>query len=183
MGLAEISILTITALTVLTSLLIARWRLRRTDRKIRAYRLYAVRDEFVRLVAEDRLSEDDMIFATFYAATNRLVKNVDQLNLSALVASIEADRRTGTDLAERRKLTELRNRIRRLGDPEVEEAVTSYYKAVARIIYENSLVIRVLVDHKWLRALLRRFVNWINRPKPPQMEIYRDYTRAARQCC
>ena len=66
MSLADIAVLTVVAFVLAASLVVARWRLRRVDREIRAYGLYAVRDELVQLVAEKRLSEDNMIFTTFY---------------------------------------------------------------------------------------------------------------------
>ena len=183
MSLADIAVLTVVAFVLAASLVVARWRLRRVDREIRAYGLYAVRDELVQLVAEKRLSEDNMIFTTFYGTTNKLVRNVDHLNFRDFVAVIEEGRRSGKDPAEQKRLAELRHQIRSLGDERVERVVSSYFDAILKIIYDNSVLIRLLADHAWLRRLLRRLANWINRPRPPQVEIYSSYSRAARQCC
>jgi hypothetical protein len=79
----ELSVLLIMAVSV-TIVTHSSFRWARDTRRHRIlqnqFKLYAVRDSFVQLVASGRLSEDEWLFGTFYVSINRIVKRQHLLN-------------------------------------------------------------------------------------------------------
>jgi hypothetical protein len=78
----NIGLLVLVGLVLLLTGLLHYRTLKKDEAVVKKYRLYQIRDDFVGLVAEGKLSEDDFLFQTFYQAINRLIdETTDHLTL------------------------------------------------------------------------------------------------------
>lgn len=101
---ADIAMLGIVAIILLASILVTKIAIRRDGWKLQKYKLYAVRDNLIYLVATNKLKEDDFVFQRFYKAVNYFIDANDKINLHHFVSAAEKARRKGIDPAEEKKL-------------------------------------------------------------------------------
>jgi hypothetical protein len=135
------------------------------------YRYFALRDEFVFLVAAGQINEDDAIFRQFYGAANFLVNRHKSLDFDKFVESMKEASEKGIDPAE----DELPKR-----NSEVQKAVAHFFQAVIETIVENSFLIRLTIKYpRFLRLALaaRRWVNEV----PSVIKVYKRYETAMSQ--
>ena len=86
---ADIAMLGIVAIILLASILVTKIAIRRDGWKLQKYKLYAVRDNLIYLVATNKLKEDDFVFQRFYKAVNYFIDANDKINLHHFVSAVE----------------------------------------------------------------------------------------------
>lgn len=85
MNQVQIFLLTLTFISlIIISLIIYRLYVKAKLDSLK-YRLFAVRDELIRLVVEEKLSEEDFLFKELYPMVNELIKNIREIKLETLL--------------------------------------------------------------------------------------------------
>jgi hypothetical protein len=154
----------------------------KTDAGIRKYKLFRVRDNLVRLVAEGQLREDDFVFEFFYRAVDFLIKHTDHLNLKSVVQVLREAQKRGIDPAAAQALERINNKLPQ-EPPEVREVVSDFYATMAQVLMENSFVIRFIVNHSdlWRAAAdLGRVLGSLFSTERLAYRFYEAYKNAAR---
>lgn len=118
------------------------WTLRADWAKVQKYRLFAVRDTFVYLVAIGKLSEDDFLFQAMYKAVNMLLDRTKELSLGTFLAATREMQEKGLDPAASAEFDRILTDLRTRDDPEVTQAVSDFFNSIRAIILENSLILR-----------------------------------------
>jgi hypothetical protein len=180
LDLADISLLLVLAAVALLVRAYTLHLVARHAKLAEKYKLFAARDAFIRLVAEEKLQEDDPVFQVFYKASNFLVQNTEEINLGAFVAALEEARRKGVDPAVEAFMERIHDAARK--NPDVKGAVDAFYKAIQDILFRNSWVLRLLLRCRPLLKVASRFGG--KRTLPTQQRavlFYQDYSRAAEQ--
>lgn len=120
----------------------------RTLRLQASFNLYRVRDAFVLLVAEERLTEEGVIFSNFYGRINALLAAAPQCGVDHILHSIFRDFGSAQEFAimlkrARERDSELQSEPA-MQEPPVRHAVSEYYRALRLMILSHSNVLRVL---------------------------------------
>jgi hypothetical protein len=104
------------------------------------FRLYAVRDRLIWLVATGKLTESSQVFRAFYSGVNASISATDRLTIASLIQASQAAR----SALQREKQDRLLNAIDR-SDPEVRRAIDEFARVMMEIIWANSLLLRAAV--------------------------------------
>jgi len=150
---ADLLLLATVANVLLLSYGLSRRAMRVHINKAQAYRLFAVRDQLIYLVATGKLREQDVVFQIFYKAINYFVNETKNVTFRSFIDSMEAGRRKGLDPATEKNRAKLWRALRS-ADPEVRAAVEQFADAMTLIMVENSALLRFLVAYKWPRRAL-----------------------------
>lgn len=178
---ADIALLSIVAVILLTGQwrTVRGWRQQRT--KALKYKLYAVRDELIYLVASGALKESDPIFQFFYKACNVLIQETERITLRNIVTALRESQKRGLDPSSDRRISPLVRELHGKGS-EVQRAVIGFYSAVLDILTAKSVLLRTLryVDDERAKAA-RRVASHVHVPKTQRQAylFYRDYTLGA----
>lgn len=177
---ADIAMLGIVAIILLASILVTKIAIRRDGWKLQKYKLYAVRDNLIYLVATNKLKEDDFVFQRFYKAVNYFIDANDKINLHHFVSAAEKARRKGIDPAEEKNFREIHSALKTMG-PEVNEVANQFYSAMLEILIENSFLLRVVMKCSSLSAVVKILANSIapRHTNRAALQFYDDYSRAA----
>jgi len=183
LDLADITLLLLVMAVLLVSRFITERKLRRDWAKVQKYQLYKVRDDFVCLVANDLLREDDFIFRNFYEATNYYINRTNRITLSTFIAAVVEAESKGLDLATKEKIDRIHESLRSK-DEQVAQAVGEFYDAIKRILLQNSPALRFYLTLSRFVAPMKKCLTFIDRLKQyfPQrnvVEIYYRYSEAA----
>ena len=137
------------------------------------YRLYAVRDKLIYLVASGALDERHILFRVFYMATNRCIQEVKELTLisfarASLVAKTELQKQANEKVFEEIEAA----------NEETKRAVNDFFVAMMEIAIANNwllVLIIKLAEHgdKWIRNVDRWLC--ISRLFPPLRQQYDTY--------
>ena len=103
------------------------------DAQIQKYKLFQIRDKLIRLVAEEKLSEDDPVFAFFYRAIDFLIRHTDLVNLKSVVDALREAQERGLDPAAAQEVERINKQLEH-EDPEVREVVSEFYATVMQIL-------------------------------------------------
>jgi len=138
-----------------------------SHRKSGLYKLYAVRDRFIQLVAQGELKEDSAVFKSFYAAINAILGQGEQYNVRHMIAIVKQISKGLTE-DDIEGLRQLRREVE-TARPHVRSAVGSYFAATFELLMANSLALKVIL--RCLSLLVR--LNRIYRlPKPGSYSAY-----------
>lgn len=122
---------------------------RRHQQKANTYPLYSARDKFVLLVAKGKLKEEDHLFQFFYKTINVIISNSKKFTFTRFVRALEGTREKGLDPTDEKKLEEVMRALAKVEDPEIKEAVLSFYQEVFGLLVKNSPVLRIAC---WLKV-------------------------------
>jgi len=118
----------------------------KTQKKIALYKLYAVRDELICLVAEDKISEDSPIFQYYYKKINLLLKSAPNVGLDdAMAAFLDLQSNKGFDQS-LKEAVRCANEMLTLVESEPEEVgliVAIFYSASKYIMLAHSSFLRM----------------------------------------
>jgi len=147
------------------------------------YKLFAVRDNLIFLVAAKKIEPEDWLFSIVYSSVTRLLHDIKLINLRDFVSTIARARSEGQDPAEH-ELAERIGREVHNRPPEVQEVVVEFYQAVIAILLANSLLLRLSVRAAPLVRLITRIRRWFDSgdggSTPLQAyRLRRDYDNAA----
>jgi len=148
------------------------WRIRLEKSR---YKLYAFRDDLIYLAATHKIDQNSQLFRTFYEVSNLFILNVKQLKLSNI---IKASLKTKETLEYNMSAKVLIEQLQR-SEPEVQERVNTFFKAMVEILLDNSLWLKLLVwilrtAHSTAKRVDRLFraSTWFSKQK----EIYEAYS-------
>lgn len=134
-------------------------KIRHEHRKVVRYRLFAVRDDLVRLVVEGHVSEDDEVFCFLYEGINKIIPGVKPATLRAVADAL--DRYMARSFDD----TEFRTRFLAAvnhSDPVVRETAREFFLALSQILVSRSILIRAglfLASRRLLRMIRARVGN------------------------
>jgi len=116
--------------------------IKREQRKVARYRLFAVRDALVRLVIEGQISEDDEVFQFLYVSINRIIPSVKPLTLKAVADALDSHmaRSFRDDGFKARFLAAVNH-----SDPIVRQTAREYFIVLSQILVSRSIMIRAAV--------------------------------------
>ena len=178
LDLADITMLVLTVLTAAAYHIsfTRRW-INRHKSEASRYRLFAVRDALIRLVAEGKLREDSIAFKKVYESVSLLVGHTDHITLRPFIEGLVLARKKGFDplSSEDQELShELRN------NRDYAEVLLLFFKAVTFILWQKSYVLRIAV---WCTRFFPRKVGGNHLPPVQQnaLRFYQDYTQASRR--
>lgn len=126
-------------LTIFIFVFVKALKIRREKQK---FKLFAVRDKLLFLVATGKLSQDDRIFKVFYKAINSSINEIKGINpFSFIRASLTA--KSAVELEANKKLLQEINERER----EVKEVIGEFFHTYMEIMVSNSIVLAVIL---WL---------------------------------
>lgn len=133
------------------------------------YKLYALRDQLLYLVANGKVSETSIVFKTFYGALSKSIGKVDKLTIySLLEASV-----TAKTALQKEKQARLMEAIER--SPEMREFVDQFATVMMEIMMGNCPELRFTL---WVLErcgqFMRKMQRWVTVPAD-SYEIYRSY--------
>lgn len=119
----------------------------KVSRKSASYKLYAVRDELICLVAENKLSENGRIFQYYYKRINILLEQAPNVGLddamhSFLYLNSSSSFEKSLEEAERRA-SEMLKLVEKESE-EVSELIANYYMASKCMILAHSNIVRMI---------------------------------------
>ena len=134
------------------------------------YRLYAVRDKLVYLVASGQLSETSTVFKVFYRAMNTYAAAIDSLTIvSFFKASLAA--RTELEKENQQRLSAaLKN-----ASPEVQAVIDEFTRVVMDALRYNSPMLNLCLSAARHFGRFFKFVRSIRRFPVPVYDTYRYY--------
>lgn len=162
-----------TALFVLTALI--RFRLMRGARRDNLrYKLFAVRDDLIQLVARNELVESDLIFQEFYSMVNVSIKHIDTFTLSEIV---KVSREHKNRLEQNEKFKKLMHELDRKSD-EVKLVVGKFFGTMIEILVLKSILLRILLPPYVILSILSKSLRKLiisNHMPKGSLESYRAY--------
>jgi hypothetical protein len=181
----QIGLLTLQVILSLTVLVFLVIRLLKVRQEKYSYKLYALRDELIYLVAAGELREDSFMFKVFYKVINQSISDIEDLTRWSFVkASIKAK----TTLQQQ----SIQKLLQEIGEasPAVHEVVDNFFDTMVAIFKANSPFTALCVDigrwakdsHKVVFSLINFGVNLGNRLIPVERyETYRFFEKYAEQ--
>lgn len=143
--------------------------LRRERRKSYRYRLFAVRDQLILLVAQGRLKEDDPLFQALYGAVNYLIPRAKPLSLHDFVRAWRA-----IPSSQGSELEALVARMK--SDETLRQVGINFFRAVGSILLDVSITVRVAVI---IMAKAEFFRRWVER-QAFRTPFFQERSEAAR---
>lgn len=145
------------------------------------YRLFAVRDKFVQLVAGDELKEDSWIFQTFYRSINRIVTHQHEFTLFKLLQVIKNE----TSPADSQEFNDKLIMELRASSTGARKAVLHFYMAMTEIIIANSIIFKTTIKFGTSAVRILKLIARYVRPRQlikPCIDAYDVYTVSDKTC-
>jgi hypothetical protein len=134
------------------------------------YRLYAVRDKLLYLVASGHLSETSTVFKVFYRAMNTYAAEIDSLTIvSFFRASLAV--KTELEKENQQRLSE----AMRSASPEVQSVVDEFIRVVMDALRYNSPMLNLFLSTARHCGRFFKFLRSIKRFPVPVYDTYRYY--------
>ena len=133
-----------------------------------AYRLFALRDRLIYMLAVGQLAEDEFLFKVLYSALTRGIGELDNLTVYAFVkASISA--KSELEAAQEEKFKEAIDSA----DPNMREFVRDFAVSMMDIMRANSPILNLtLFAVRWCGKAIKSVRNFAT---PSAQETYRTY--------
>lgn len=166
-----------TSLSVLFFLAILVIRSREERNK---FKLFALRDRLVYLVAAGALSDRSLVFRVFYNALNASIAEVRELTLFSVMSASKKVR----SAIERERRERFREDIAR-STPEVQEFASAFFSTMMGIILSSSLCLRAILvlAHHGLRCISFMdkclHLSWLFSSARQEYETYRYFEQWA----
>lgn len=146
--------------------------------KAERYRLFAVRDQIIRLVVEGKITEEDKIFDFLYRRVNEILPDAKPLSLRGFVSILKR-----TDLAKNAAeasalLAELKTRT-----PDVQCAAYALFHTTAEILLGRAFLLRLalrvgfvsLISWRGIKSLL----SYVFKTETEAYRLYREMNETA----
>ncbi|ELA8132932.1 hypothetical protein [Vibrio parahaemolyticus] len=136
---------------------------RKAYQKQMVYRMYAIRDELVLLVAKDKIQENSRVFQYYYKRINILLQHAPNIGLDDMVSQLISTKKSSkVDLEQTKQEVEELLALKELECEEVRAAVQDYYEVSRDMILAHSSYIKLLfvifVKGGLLKHYLKKFV-------------------------
>jgi hypothetical protein len=117
-------------------------------RRKATYNLFKVRDNFILLVAKNKLPEDSKFFQYFYKRINMFLEHAPNIGLDDALKSFSLSQKADkagfkASLEKARRDTVSILRAKELQDPEVAAAAQYYYEASKEMVLAHSSLLRI----------------------------------------
>ena len=153
-------------------------------RKSASYKLYAVRDELICLVAENKLSENSRIFQYYYKRVNLLLEQAPNVGLDDAMHSflyLQSDSSFEQSLEEaERRANEMLGLIENETE-EVSDIIANYYMASKCMILSHSSLVRMIYIFSVKYALNNFIKNRVNQGTCQALKIISFAEKEERQ--
>lgn len=145
--------------------------------KVCRYKLFALRDELVRLVAKNKIAEDDPVFRFLYDGVNQIIPQTKPLTLWGLVQALKHSEfaRVRDDESRQWFLSIVNHQ-----NPSVRSVARKFLATLADILFDRSPVIRAAA--KWTHSSVkfveacRDGLSWlVGLVSTSNLEAYRYY--------
>lgn len=139
------------------------------------YKIFAVRDNLILLVASGKLDEDSLLFRHYYKRTNDILRLTEKMHFEGLyqaLASTKLSKQRITDHKER--ITSI-EKIINDSDAQVKEAITAYYEAVIELMMVNTNIfsfVYVVTNHRIKETMRSKLIAWAEKNDPKSAEIF-----------
>jgi hypothetical protein len=146
-------------------------------RKRACFRMYAVRDDLVYLVASGVLDEDNKVFQHYYRRTNDLLCAAPDIGIDNILRVVFTMKRDGEDfdgiLMKAEEQTKVLFEDKAFLNEEVRRVVSQYYRGVQSMILSHSSILRAIYH------ILRHLAGHFGQHLAP-LTIPGEYGRALR---
>ncbi len=131
-------------------------------RKSVTFRMYAVRDEFVFLVAQNKISEDSKVFQFYYKRINALLSHAPNIGLDDVLHSLIKMKENNLEGSLKKAIKEAEEimKLRELECSEVRGAIKSFYVVSQDMMLAHSSTIRFMY-FVFIRGKLFRYCHKI----------------------
>lgn len=133
-------------------------------RKSVLFKMYAVRDQFVMLVADDKLSEDSKVFQYYYKRINILLSRAPNIGfddvLNVVFIKIKTNNMESSLKMAMKESEEVLN-LKELECEEVRQTVESFYLVSKELMLAHSSIIKVLyylLIKGWLNNFIKKII-------------------------
>ncbi len=149
-------------------------------RRIQRYRLFALRDKLILLVAEGKIKEEDSVFQFLYTGLNKIIPHAKPLSLRRFVGAIRASALVEEKEFEKDILGAINHK-----DPAVREVAAELFNTLADILITQSFSVRVsvavgLAGYKFTTRL-RRALSHLFRTEGEAYELYKTVRTRTRE--
>jgi hypothetical protein len=124
----------------------ARYFFASCEAQVQKYKFYRIRDDLIRLVAENKLREESFVFEFFYRAVDFFIRHTNQMNLRSLVRALREAQERGLDPASTKEVARVQRELAQESS-EVREVIWNFYATVMETFIKNSFVIRAIAHH------------------------------------
>jgi hypothetical protein len=142
------------------------------NRKKACFKMYAVRDSLILLVAENKLNEDSKVFQYYYKRVNSLLAHAPNIGMDDVAQSLIKTSNGDFEKALKKSENELKEilKLREVESPEVREVISQYYSVSRFMIFAHSNLLRLvyitfirggLLTHYLTKWLPIKFMNQI----------------------
>ena len=119
----------------------------RTARRAASYKLYAVRDRLILLVAQGKLSEDSRIFQYYYSRVNDLIALAPNIGFDDVLNGyiiLKENKNFEKSMKEAEARANEMHRLLKTESTEISDAVSAYYSAAHNMMLAHSSIIKLL---------------------------------------
>jgi hypothetical protein len=153
---------------------------RRHQLKAERYRLFAVRDQIVRLVVDEKISEEDGVFEFLYRRVNEILPAAKPLTLRGFVRVIKS-----TDFSRTAKAHSMFMKDLETKDPDVQRAAYALIDTTKRILIERAVLLKSALRVGIFgitcgRGILRVFSRFFSTEREAY-RLYRDMEATAKE--
>lgn len=136
---------------------------RKAYQKQMVYKMYAIRDELVFLVAQEKIQENSRVFQYYYKRINILLQQAPSIGLDDMVSQlISSKKNSKVDIQQTKQEVEELLTLKELECEEVRAAIQDYYEVSKNMILAHSSYIKLLfvifVKGGLLKHYLKKFI-------------------------
>lgn len=111
------------------------------------FRIFEVRDRFIRLAASKDLKTDDDTYLFFMDYLNFLINNTQQIHMLGIIKGIKHLKKNDLK-GQVENIDKIVKEVNENKNEKVEEAVAEFFSAILTILWENSLFVKLFVYSK-----------------------------------
>ncbi len=143
--------------------------------KTLTYKLYAVRDSLILLLAQGKLTKDDPLFMVLYPMTNSLISNIKKINFKNFLDVSENE----LNQVKRDPIFVKFSSSFKKAPPEVKEVVQNLFEAFFDIFIHNSFLFRmgyyIYLKKKKSGHQYNKIKKFLRKIRPVDYQTYEQY--------
>jgi hypothetical protein len=125
------------------------WRLKiSASRKKTVFQLYAVRDNLISLVAEEKLNEESPVFKYYYRRVSRLLTLVPNVGIDCFLKEflhLQHDRSFNISLSNAHKSADkMMILVEEMNDEEISKVIADFYSSAKTLMLVHSSILKIL---------------------------------------
>lgn len=139
------------------------------------YKIFAVRDNLVLLVASKKLDESSLLFRHYYKRTNDILRLTDKMHFEGLYQALTSTKLSKQRIVDHKERMVNIQKIISESDPQVKDAITAYYEAVIELMMVNTNIfsfVYVVSNHRIKETMRGKLMTWAEKNDPKSAEIF-----------